>query len=253
VERQEVVNSGPMAVHGSARAAGSYTFVEERFSYDDQIDPQIVRDIQMFDPCYVPLRCRKVYRTPSGTVVTVDYHVIGRYIEHPTEGYRDAYLELEGAVPSRWQGRRKKIQALRVLQGRWPGPDDEGGPSWEWTVSAPPPVVRPGRWLVDQLAAVQKFFDVGIQLTAKDGQLLQTGTVSSTMDRLNQIVNAGREQDERVQREAMAEARYRMRHNWRQFKDALDHERLAPEQRERESKPFVDLGSTSEPLKGQGQ
>lgn len=235
-----VAPSGPMQVHETARSAGCYTFVEEHWFYDDVIDPAIVRDIQVFDPRYFPLLCRKVYLTPAGTSITVDYHVVGRYIENPTDGYENENVDLEGSVPARWQSRRKKIQPLRILQGRWPGPDSEGGACTEWRINAPPPVVRPDRWLVEQLHAVHKFFDVGAELTERDGKMLQTGTVTSTMDRLNQIQNAERERDARIQEEAISEARYRMRENWPQLKRAADEGRwTAPPQ---EPKPFVDLG-----------
>lgn len=230
--------SGPMQVHERARSAGCYEFVEEHFFYDDQIDLQIVRDIHVFDPKYVPLLCRKVYLSPAGTEEVVDYHVIGRCIEHPREGYENAAVKIEGRWPMKLD--RSKIHPLKLLAGKWPGPGDEGGPSTEWRINKPLPVVRPGRWLIEELESVTKFFNVGVQLSEKDGQLLQTGTVSSTMDRLNQILQSGRERDEKVQREAIAEARYRMRHNWRQMKDAIDNERWGPEPQG--SKPFVDLG-----------
>lgn len=237
--------SGPMGIHENAKDAGCYTFIEERFFIDDVIDPAIVRDIRVFDPQYVPLLVKKVYMSPAGSLIHRQYHVVGRCIENPTEGYVDSAVKLE-LVPTGFKFDPTKIHALRTLQGKWPGPGDEGPdspPSQEWVVNMPPPEVRVDRWLVGQLAAVQKFFDVGIELTSEDRSLAQTGTVTSTMDRLNQILNAEEIRDEAIQREAMTEARYRMRHNWKQFKEAADNGRWAPEPPDAAPKPFVDLGN----------
>lgn len=229
-----------MQVHSNARAAGCYTLVDTRFFYDDVIDPSIVRDIHVFEPCYVPLLCKKIYLTPAGTTIEKQYHVVGRYIENPTEGYENANVKLEGKIPDRWYAKRKKIQALRILQGKWPGPGDEGGPSVEWKLAMPAPEVRVGRWLVEQLAAVQKFFDVGAELNEEDGKLTQTGTVASTIDRLNAIVNAEAERDTKIEKEAMVEARLRMRENWPAMKKAMDEGRWAP--KPEEPKVTVDYG-----------
>lgn len=243
-------------IHNTARDAGCYTFVEEAFFYDDVIDPSIVRDVHVFDKAYVPLLVKKIYLSPAGTTVTHTYHVVGRIIENPGKGYEDSYLKLQGPVP-RWV-KHDKVQALRTLQGKWPGPGDEGPgslPSREWIISMPPPEVRPGRWLVEQLQAVHKYFDLGVKLTTeeKSGELRQQGTVDTLRSKMDKILNAEAERDEKIAKDAMDEARYRMRNNWPQMKRAIDEGRLAPPPHEK--KPFLDLNLTkkpdlSEPLKG---
>jgi hypothetical protein len=229
----------------SAEQAGVYRFLEEHFYVDYLIDPGIVRDIRVFDPCYVPLLVKRIYKAPNGGRVMKQYHVIGRYIENPTDNFKHEYVKLE-TVPRGFKFHPRKIHALRTLWAPWPGPDGDAPPSREWVMNMPPAEVAPGRWLVDQLAAVHKFFDVGMELTEKDGELVQTGTVSSTVDRMAQILNAREEADRKIEAEAIAEARYRMRDNWPQMKKAIDEGRL--QEPPKEKKLFVDLGASSLPI-----
>lgn len=238
------MSTSALVVHETAESAGVYRFREEHFYVDDVIDPQIVRDIRVFDPCYVPLLVRRIFRAPNGGRVMKQYHVVGRYIENPTENYKNDYVKLEH-IPRGFKFHPRKIHALRTLWAPWPGPDEEGGPSREWVLNAPPAEVTPGRWLVDQLAAVHKFFDVGMELSEKDGELVQTGTVGSTVDRLATILNAREEAEKKIMANAMAEARYKMRHNWAQMKSAIDDGRW--QEPLKDPKPFLDLGNTGAP------
>lgn len=239
-----------MQIHSNAKSAGCYQLIDKAFFYDDVIDPAIVKEIQTFEKQYVPLLIRKIYRTPANTTVTKQYHVIGRIIHEPKKGYENAYVDISGPVPRWLEPNRKKVQDLRTLQGKWPGPNDEHPgslPSREWIVSAPPPEVKPGWWLVEQLRAIQKYFDLGVQLVDDKGELKQKGTIDTINDKMQRILKAESERDEKIMAEAMEEARYRMRDNWPQMKRAIDEGRLAPPPQEK--KPFVDLGH-SEPPKG---
>jgi hypothetical protein len=235
----ELQNAGqplPLDIHESASAAGQWTFVEERFFIDPVIDPAIVRDIRVFDKCYVPLITKRLYKTPAGTMVMKQYHVVGRYIENPKEGYEDKAVYL-ASVPPSFKFNKNKIHALRTLWAPWPTPESPGGASIEWKVGMPPAEVKVGRWLVEQLAAVNKFFDIGVEID-KDGN--QIGTTAHTVEKMRQIMETEENRDARIQREAMTEARYRMKNDWRHFKEAADAERWGPEPRE--PKGFLDLG-----------
>lgn len=53
------------------------------FPTEHAVDNDVVRAIWKFDPQYVPVYCRKVYRTPTGGEVCFGYHIIGRHIPEP--------------------------------------------------------------------------------------------------------------------------------------------------------------------------
>lgn len=218
----------------SASAAGQWTLVDKKFYVDDQIEPGIVRDIRVFWPEYVPLRLRRVYRTPAGTTEMREYQVLGRYIENPRDDAPPP-IKLE-TLPAGFKFNPTKIHDLRTMQANWPGPDEEGGPSIEWKIGYPPAPVKVGRWLVEQLAAVNKFFDTGIEL--QDGSPVSTG---SAVAKMAQILEAQEKANEDRCTRAMAEARQAMRDDWRHFKKAIEEERWGPEQRE--PKGFLDMGS----------
>ena len=236
-----------LTVHQRPEDAGVYRFLGESFHVDDVIDPALVREIRVIDPCYVPLLVKRRYKTPAGTEIVKTYHVIGRYIEHPTEAFADDYIELN-SVPRDFPFPRDKVQALRTMWAPWKGPriDPETGqtlpPDPEWKLGTPPAEVKPGRWLVERLRAVHKFFDVGMVLESDDSGKLQQKQKETVQDRLNEMLNSEKERDEKIMADAMAEARYRARHNWPQLKKAADEERFAPEPPDDRPKPFVDLG-----------
>ena len=219
-----------MEIHESARAAGCFTYVGEEFYVDDVIDPVIVKEIRVFDPNYVPLLCKRLYVSPLGMIVSKQYHVIGRHIEFPQEGYETENVRL-AIVPKGFPFNPDKIQPLRTLCANWP----KG--SLEWIIAAPPAEVKPGKWLVEQMQAVHKCFDLGPSI-GKDKKG-RTGR-QTTQDKLNEILHAEEKRDEKVMAEAMADARYRARHNWRHLKRAWDQGRINPEPPDA-PKPFVDL------------
>lgn len=223
-----------LEIHDSPEAAGVYRLIEEKFYVDDVIDPSLVKQIREFDKEYVPLLCKRLYRSPAGTAIHKQYHLVGRHIAEPTDDYAFDTVKLEH-VPPGFQYNPKKIHSLRVLWAPWP----KG--TTEWKLAMPPAEIKPEGWLVEQLRAVHKFFDIGISLSEEDGELHQDGNTESTKDKLNQILQAEQRRDEKIMADALAEARYRMRHNWRQFKEAADKERWAPEPPDAAPKPFVDL------------
>jgi len=236
-------SAAPLTIHENAADAGSYTFLGESFAVDDQIDPALVKQLQTVMDRYVPLRVKRRYKSPAGTEEVHSYHVIGRYIPEPKEGFEDSYIELTW-VPHDFQFPRDKIQALRTLWVPWkqPGHDYQGSPADpEWKRGVPPMPVRPDWWLVDQLAAVRKYFDAVISMDSETGDIQQT---ESMADKLRQIRDAEDKRDEEVCRQATDEARYRMRHDWRFFKKAADEEKWFPNPQE--PKGFLDVN-----LKGQ--
>jgi hypothetical protein len=224
----------------SAAQAGQWRLVHTKFEIDESIDPAIVRDIHVFDPCYVPLRVEKVYQTPAGTTERRSYAVIGRYIPNPQEGYENAAVQLD-RVPVGFKFDRTKIHELRTLWVPWPGPDADTPASVEWKLGYPPAEVKVGRWLVDQLAAVQKFFDVGIELDKEGNQIGTTG--QSTLRRMGEILEIQEKKEKERCDKAMAEARAAMREDWRFFKKAIDEGRWGPDPQE--PKAYLDLGAKS--------
>lgn len=80
--------------------------------------------------------------------------------------------------------------------------------------------------------------DVSIRIT---GNRVEHDYDAFVADKLKDILEAGSRQDEKIVEEARKEARYRMRHNWRQMKEAIDAGRWAPEPPD-SPRPFVDLG-----------
>jgi hypothetical protein len=207
----------PLEIHERAVDAGCYEFITELWFIDDRVASHYVRAIREAVPHYVPLKCRRVYRTPTGTDEFVDYHVIGSYIEHPNEGYEDDYLRLQ-FVPLGFPFPSDKIQALRTLRAEWP----KG--SLEANQAKPDPPVEFGPWVVEQMRSVRKFFDGAIRI---DGDDVRQGDFQA--DKMRAIVNAERKRDKEVQEQTMQEVRYRVRHDWRNLKTAIDNERWAPE------------------------
>lgn len=246
------VPDGPqmeMEIAQKAADAGQYAYLGEAIFVDDIIDPGLVRQIREFVPTYVPLITRRRYRTPAGTEIERLYHVIGRYIEHPTEYFLDGAVKL-AHVPPGFPFPANMIHPLRTLWAPWKGPnerDPEHGspPDPEWTRSEPPAYVKPEQWLVEQMRGLQKALEMQVSLaTDEEGELHQTtaGQRDFTVDKLNEILTREQKRDDELAAKAMGEARYRMKHNWRQFKAAADKEEWSPEPPDDRPKPFVDLG-----------
>jgi len=215
-------------IHTRAAGAGVYEYVGEVFFYDDRVSPGLVRSIREAWPNYVPIRCRKIYKNPAGVEETVDYYVIGSYVEHPTEEYKDDYLVLQGstsALPAAWV---HKVQALRILQGEWP----KG--SVPFVLCAPNPPLPMGPHIVEQMQMARKFFDPGIKI--EGDEVRQSEFMSDKVAQL--IASIGRKDDEDLRR-ADEEVAYRIRHDWKQWRKAIENGRLAPEPPS--PKPFVDL------------
>jgi len=232
-----------LGIHENAADAGCYTFLGETFIVDDEIDPALVQAIRAVDPKYVPLRVRRRYKSPAGSEEMHSYHVIGRYIEEPKDGFEHDYLDLQW-VPPGFPFPRDKVQPLRTLWVRWKGPNEDyqGSPADPEFVRAEPPMpVKPDWWLVGQLAAVRKYFDTMISIDTETGDV---STRESMQDKLRLIRDAEDKRDEEVCRQATEEARYRMRHDWQKFKRAADEGRWFPEPKEKVG--FLDLN-----LKGQ--
>jgi len=212
----------------TAASAGVYEYVGEVFFYDDRVSKDMVRTIREAWPNYVPVRCRKIYKSPVGAEETVDYYVIGSYVEHPSEEYKDDNLQFQTTpteIPVAW---RNKVQALRILQGEWP----KG--SVPWRLCAPEPPLPFGHQIVEQMQMARKFFDPGIKI---EGDEVRPHEFMA--DKLAQIIAAISRQDDEDVRRGNEEAAYRVRHDWAQYRKAIENERWVPEPPS--PKPFVDL------------
>ena len=235
-----------LGIATNAKEAGCYTFIEEHFfvAGNESIDPGLVKRIRSFWPEYVPLLCRRRYVTPAGTEVLMEYHIIGRYIENPTDGYAEDTVKLTH-VPHGFPYNPEKIHSLRTLWAPWPGPHyDEAGDYQsgcvEWENGTPPAPVQPGEWMVEQLRAVNKIFDTVISLESNENGDLEEKQKQTAQDKVFDILQAESRRDEKIQQEAMGEARKRMHEIWPALKRAADEGRWQPEPPE--PKPFIDLG-----------
>lgn len=205
-------------IASNAREAGCYTFLGETFIIAtmndvDQPDPEIVRQIRVFDTRYVPLWVRQVYKTPGGSEIVVGYHVIGRYIEFPKEDAPPP-VRLE-VVPIDFNFPADKIHALRTLCASWPRD------SVEYSICAPPAYVKYGSWVKDQMEALHAFFNTTL------------GDPSDTsVEKLQSIMESMGKSEKIAAEKAMEEARYRMHHNWPQMKKAIDAGRWQSEIKE---------------------
>ena len=236
-----------MDIAEKASATGSYEYLGESIFVDDIIHPDIVRRIREFVPEYVPLLTKRRYKNPAGQPVEAMYHIIGRYIENPTEYFEDATVKLEH-VPHDFPFDPKKIHPLRVLWAPWAGPNDkyEGSkPDLEWSISAPPGYVKPEGWLIESMRALHHALEMKIALkTNEEGEVHQTseGQRDFTIDKLNEILDKEEKRDADICKAALDDARYRMKHNWRFFKAAADKEEWGPEPLDDRPQPFMDLG-----------
>ena len=223
-------------IHETARDAGCFTFVTEVWTVDDS-HPELTRDIRrLAEPRYVPLLCRRIYLSPAGTEVGETYHVVGKYIEHPEEEYHEANVRL-AYVPRGFPFPPDKIQPLRTLWAPWP----KG--SVEYLNNSPPARVEIGPWLLDQMRSLRKLMDGSIRIRDDKSGRTTVEHLDCTPDKLAEILRAGEDLDLKLVEDARKEARYRMRHNWRQMKSAIDAGRWAPEPPD-SPRPFVDLGDT---------
>ena len=230
-------SSIPMEIATSASQAGAYEFVGEEFFVEDSCpDPVLVRTIQReVDPRYVPLRCKRIYRSPAGTLLTRVYHVIGRYIPEPRDEGSTQYVRLS-YVPRNFPFPLDKIQPLRTLWAPWEKD------TVEFDSNYPPAEVEYGPWVVESMRALRKAFDGMIALeTTPDGSL-SAKQRDTTRDTLNEILAAEARRDEEMMSSAREEMRYRIRHNWRHLKNAADEGRWT--EPPSPAKPFVDLGDT---------
>jgi len=228
----------PMDIHSTPASAGVYEFIGEEWFVDESTpSPVYVRQIRAeADPRYVPLRCRRIYRTPAGTTISRTYHVIGKYIppENLTEYGEDKYVRLTH-YPHNFPFPVDRIQPLRTLWAPW-----EKG-TVEYQNCVPPEEVEFGPWVVEQMRAIRKAFDglIKIDTDAVSGES-HVHQASTTRDTLNEILHAESERDEALMTAAREEARYRIRHEWRHLKQAADEGRWT--EPPSTAKPFVDLG-----------
>lgn len=207
----------PLEIHESARAAGCYEFVTELWFVDERVAEHYVKEIREAIPRYVPLMCRRIFRNPQGSEERFDYHVTGMYIPYPNEGHEDSYIRL-AYVPRGFPFPADKIQPLRTFAAEW-----EKG-SLESNQAKPAIPIPFGPWVVEQLKSTQKFFQGAIQING--GHVSQGDFVK---DKLRAILTAESKRDDEMCEKARAEARYRVRHNWKQLKDAIDNERWQSE------------------------
>jgi hypothetical protein len=229
-------SSIPMEIATSAAQAGAYELVGEEFFVEESCpDPVLVRTIQReVDPRYVPLRCKRIYRSPAGSLITRVYHVIGRYIPEPRNEGSAQYVRLSH-VPRNFHFPTNKIQPLRTLWAPWEKD------TVEYEANYPPAEVEYGPWVVESMRALRQAFDGAIALeTSPDGSL-SAKQRETTRDKINEILNAEARRDEEMLRTAREEMRYRIRHNWKHLKNAADEGRWT--EPPSPAKPFVDLGS----------
>lgn len=218
-------SSALLEISESAQEAGCYTFVGESFSVDENHQSLTDSIRREADPRYVPLLCKRVYLTPAGTEMNRTYFVVGRYIEFPTEEYKDDAIRLS-YVPRGFPFDSTKIHAMRTLWAPWDTRDSEGKYHHpvEYSNATPPEVVEIGPWLLSQMNALRKFFDTTIRIEGDD-----ISSADFESDKLRTILELETEADSRRMAAAREEARYRMRHNWQQMKVALDNGRIASE------------------------
>lgn len=234
--KSDATDSPVLHIAENARDAGCYTFVTEVWFVDED-HPGLTGAIRReADPRYVPLLCRRVYLSPAGTEITRTYYCIGRHIPFPTEDYKEAAIHLE-TVPRHFPFPTDSIHPLRILWAPWDTLDEDRKPHHpvEFNNNTPPEVIVIGPWLLEQMKALRKFFDTGIRIEED-----RVTSLDFEVDKLRQILEVETKADAARVDVAREEARYRMRHNWPQMKDAIDHERWdAPP----EAPPlFLDLG-----------
>jgi hypothetical protein len=230
----------------TASEAGCYEFITESWEVDEH-HQDLTRSIRSeADPRYVPLICKRVYRSPAKTEIVRRYHVIGKYIEFPAEGYEDANVKLS-YVPRGFPFPPDKIQALKTIWSPWDTRDEKG--KWlhpvEHANNTPPEEVEIGPWLLEQMRAVRKFFDSMVKVETQEDGSVEVKQCDTDRDRMFAILEAETNRDQELMAAAREEARYRMRHNWKQLKEAADNGRWSPEPPEA-SQPFVDLGHRKE-------
>lgn len=107
------------------------------FPPDLSPDAAVVAAIREFDPDYVPVLCRKVYKTPTGADVLYRYHIIARFVDIPASDW----LPLKLVATSRWLNGHDsgRIYEQRAWTDDWP-PGSQGAREY-W-----PPVFKPHDW-----------------------------------------------------------------------------------------------------------
>lgn len=233
-------------IYDNARDAGMYQFVEEVWAIDEH-HTELTEDIRkLADPKYVPLICKRAYLSPAGTEEVHSYFCIGKYIEFPQEGYEDQAVKLSH-VPRGFPFPPDKIHCLRILWAPWDTRDPETGDylnPTEYRNNTPPAVVEVDRWLLEQMCALRKFFDSGVRIeSGVAGEGDSVTNLEFETDKIAEILEEQTRADQQRMDAARAEMRYRVRHNWRQFKDAIENNRMAaaPEPQ----RAFLDLGRKS--------
>ena len=233
-------DSLPLDIAENAKDAGCYTFVTEVWTVDEGHRELTDSIRKLADPRYVPLLCKRIYRTPADTEISRTYHCIGKYIQFPTdEDVKEQAIKLQ-SVPRGFPFPEDQIHCLRILWAPWNTKDEHGRPHHpvEYNNNTPPEEVEIGGWLLDQMLALKKFFDTGIDL---DENGIPIGSQS---DKLRSILEAETNADNKRMEAAREEARYRMRNNWPQMKRAMDEGRWSAPQPE---KPlFLDLGKKTQ-------
>ena len=174
---------------------------------DDPPDPVIVKAIREIDPSYVPLWLIKVYKSPAGTEIKRGYHVIGRWLQHPSE---DLSGQLARPILNRPDGVKyniNQIYCIRTLWVSW----EKGSP--EYDRGEPPAFVPYGWHIHERIQILDHVFH---------------RSDASTSDELRKLLEKITQTEIRTAEKAFEEARYVMRHNWPQMKRALDEGRINP-------------------------
>lgn len=136
------MNDDVMAAVYGEEAMHVWTLVETEFTcaFPPGLEPDaaVVKAIREFDPDYVPVLCRKVYKTPTNADVAYGYHLIARYVEIPPN---DSWKPLKLVGTSRWLNGHPStsIYEQRSWADEWPAGSQQALEFW-------PPVFKPFDW-----------------------------------------------------------------------------------------------------------
>jgi hypothetical protein len=166
-------------------------------------DPAVVRAIREFDPAYVPVLVRRVFKSPTGGVDAFGYHVIGRHITHWAPGEEAQQPVNLASTPVGWPYATGTVYAIRT----WSLPWKKG--SWQFRNGFPeiflPHDMDLCRWMH---AAHRQMFGVA------DGIKRQ----------IKARMRAQAAEQEKEMEAAQARAKERLHDDKRELRDAVENE-----------------------------
>ena len=207
----------------TAREAGVWAVLDTAltavFPAGEEPDPALVKQCREYDPHFVPLWCRKVFRSPANTDTVTGHYVIGRYV--PPENLKSSKDNKPPVVLESWPSDfpfdPKEVYEVHAWTLKWP----KG--SYGLKLCMP----EPGKPFDNRL----------VDYVRLQSHVHANFCVEDALRSLQEMAD----EEKAELRKIMEDAEYQLKQDWRGMKKAIEEERWGPTATDTTPKPMVYL------------